>query len=160
MINSNIQQAVQTLQKTSQIFLPARIQIWFRDRLYKIVQQETEEAFDKEGIPKWEKLSSTYKKWKDINYPGKKILVKTGKLSNWIHGASSPYGNYNANGLSFYFPKLENGALRETSYMYHQDGTSKMPQRQIVKFFPGEENRIITSLYDWFKENLILTGWR
>jgi len=67
----------------------------------------------------WPRLGSKYEYWKRIRYAGRGILERSGKLRR---GYTSKSGK-------------DYAAIRNTvAYaIYHQEGTSKMPQRLLVK---------------------------
>lgn len=87
-----------------------------------------------EGI-RWPQLSEKYAEWKEKNYPGRPLLVRTGSLkkSMTVQGAG---GNITAIG--------KNGAVfgSSVSYgIYHDQGGSRIPQRNFSE--PSEKRRLI-----------------
>lgn len=92
--------------------------------------------FDSQGsysTGRWAPLSPQYGKYKASHFPGTRILQRTSQLRNQL--TQQPFGV----------------DVREPGYLilgaalkianYHQDGTSRMPQRQIIKLFPAERTR-------------------
>ena len=77
----------------------------------------------------WAPLSPTYKAWKDSAYPGRPLLVLTGRLRESLTNARSRDSVYNRrqNGC-----KLVSLGTRGPYAGYHQHGTSKMPRRPVV----------------------------
>lgn len=152
MINGNFKQAVDVLQNTAKLFQPSQFQIWFKEGLHPLIKSETERAYSNEGIPKWDKLSEKYAKYKQSHFPGPILVGPTKRLKSWITNA-----DYNTTGLSYFFPKDVNTV---DYYKRHQTGTSKMPQRQIVGLIPGSDSKIINSLSEWLVRRLRIIGWR
>ena len=82
--------------------------------------------FTSEGLPvgEWDSLSPRYAAWKSVNFPGRKILQRTGRLMDSLVRLDGPENRIN-------FKTAHFGT--EVSYAkFHQYGTTKMPKRQIV----------------------------
>lgn len=89
------------------------------------------ERFAKEG-PGWAPLSPAYARWKAREYPGKKILERTGDLKSSLEGGPGAIRIVTKDAL-----------VLGTSIpyaRYHQSGTSRMPQREVVRI--GQFDRI------------------
>ncbi len=95
------------------------------ERIELIVQ----EAFATEGARTgslWAPLSEGYRLWKQRHHPGRQILTATGRMRGSVVGEVR--GRRGEIGVG-------------TSYaVYHQHGTRRMPQRQILRL--SNENRV------------------
>lgn len=49
----------------------AFVRVWFRSE---------RQVFREHGIPRWKRLSPTYRRWKAMHYPGKPIMRRTDRL--------------------------------------------------------------------------------
>lgn len=107
------------------------IRAWFG------LQFESEGAF---GGAKWAPLTPDYAAYKASQYPGKSILVATGKLKR---AATAPTWHGRPTSLEI--------VIADAVAIYHQEGTSSMPARPIIPHeFPlsaHEELRIAAELY-------------
>lgn len=98
-----------------------------------------------EGLSGWAPLSPAYDIWKRNNYGGRPILVLTGRLRaalttsgagsiktiterNLTLGANVPVGGYNLARL-------------------HQDGTSRMPARPVMRLTEPQKSRWVRYLH-------------
>lgn len=109
--------------------------VW--DGLEKIMYQIEGEQFKSEGAKgrsgKWKDLSKDYAARKAIDYPGKSILVRTGRLESSL---TSKTGD-----SILIKEKQEFGFGTSLFYaVYHQTGTSKMPARPPISF--ADEQRM------------------
>lgn len=91
----------------------------------KMLAEANRKNFDSEGaagsLGRWAPLSPAYRAWKDVHYPGKPILVRTGKLRDEL--TKVPLGVQTTTATS-----LKVGS--DIAYGgYHQTGTARMPRR-------------------------------
>lgn len=91
--------------------------------------QVTERRFDQHG-PGWAPLSPAYAAWKSANYPGRGILVRTGRMRASMGDVQriSPMS-------------LEWGTSVPYA-VFHQRGTRKMPQRKVIQLEPDDARYI------------------
>jgi len=85
----------------------------------------------------WASLDPKYAAEKAKNYPGRGVLEASGKMrTSWKLYTTSHYA------------LIEN----ETDYaVYHQEGTSRLPQRMFVKLDQDRQDTIV----DMFKEGIL-----
>lgn len=101
-----------------------------------------------EGLPGWEALSPRYALWKGINYPGRPMLVLSGRLRaaitqrggrgaierikerELILGANVPVGSFNL-------------------ALLHQRGTRTMPARPVMRISQPQRNRFVSILHTY-----------
>lgn len=110
-----------------------------------VVLQKTDKQFDTQGSnlgTKWKGLSSEYKKWKERNYPGNPILVRTGEMrSSFTHEPKNPKTYIRL------FNRLEN-----ERFIWHQLGTYKMPARPMFVLGDKLIKIIITNFEKYCQE--------
>lgn len=93
------------------------------------------------GGERWKPLSDSYRKWKELKYPGQPILVLTGRLRRSLTatgseesirirekksltlGSSTPYGRY------------------------HQSGTRRMAARPPLVFLRNDYGKIVSRMF-------------
>lgn len=81
-------------------------------------------------------LSPKYKAWKDRHYPGRPILIRTGRLLSAVTGGPGWFHRSMPKELRIYI------TVPYSSYL--QDGTSKMPQRN---FFLSKDGTLVKGDY-------------
>ena len=82
--------------------------------------------FKSGGLPvgEWDALSPQYAAWKSVNFPGKPIMQRTGRLMDSLVRLDGPVNRIG---------RLTAQFGTEVEYAkFHQYGTTKMPKRQIV----------------------------
>mgnify|MGYP001220145994 CR=1 FL=1 len=98
------------------------VRAWARARLKR--QFETEGAA---GASRWQALSAKYKEWKEIFYPGARILERSGKMvESLVSGNAETIDRATKNEFD-YGTSLPYAA-------YHQEGAGNLPQRKIFDF--------------------------
>lgn len=103
--------------------------VWEKfENFYK--NEQTKKFFDSKGKilgSKWQNLSPAYEKWKKKNYPGRPLLVLTGKMKEATMGGAGWFSNKTKNKMSF-------GIRGEAYYPVHQYGSlkKKIPQRPFL----------------------------
>ena len=155
-IKTNASEVANVVKRTSESWGSQSISAWFRMKVHPFIKSETMKNFDAEGRPRWDKLSTIYGAWKAKYFPGKKILEKTGSLKKWLSGVD--YDTQN-NGYRYLYPKFTD-ITQSIIFTFHQKGTGKMPQRQIVGFRYGDDTKIVTSLRQWIEMRLKIIGWK
>lgn len=97
-------------------------------QLVPVFEAEMAEQFDAEGrgpnAGAWAQLSERYAAWKAANYPGMRILERTGRLRQALTESSSPFAKRVIGGDTFDF-----GTSGVEYASYHQSGTDFMPDR-------------------------------
>ena len=124
---------------------------WFRDL--------AKDQFDQQGSPSWPALAPKYQAWKNRYYPGRPILVRSGKLRNSVTKEYS----------SFHFAKkskntLEIGTQNISYARVHQFGffgsqrkrrvTIKIPQREYIR--PKQYTNDLEKRF----QKVIINSWR
>jgi phage gpG-like protein len=102
--------------------------VWpvIEDEFYGQVRRQcaTEGA---EGGEHWKPLSAAYGEWKEVHYPGKPILQRTGDLFKSLTSSSD------ANAVCIEERKKLTLGSRVSYSIYHQTGTSRMPARPEIQ---------------------------
>ena len=99
-----------------------------------------------EGNAKWKPLSPTYKAIKDKQFPGKPILQRRGDL---MQSLTSIGGNHVSHVSS---DSLEIGT-KDPKAVFHQRGTSKMPQRKVVSLTAPQKRRWTRLAFEYIFEH-------
>lgn len=111
-------------------------------KLSAIFEQEISEQFDAEGHGpnrgKWRPLTPLYGKWKELTFPGKKILELSGDLRAALTTSSSPNALRVESGTQFNF-----GTQNLEYASFHQTGTAKMVDRPPFDFRSQFEDRLL-----------------
>lgn len=101
--------------------------------LVPVFESEIASQFSAEGQGpnrgSWAQLSATYDEWKQKNFPGNPILVRTGKLREALTQSSSPFAKRDMADDEFDF-----GTSGVEYASYHQTGTAFMPDRPPFDF--------------------------
>jgi len=108
--------------------------IWpvFADTFYAYLRGQFR-SVGSEGLGKpWTALSANYAAWKAKHFPGKTILERTGALVASLTSRTAPGAVYQAQAKS-----LSLGTSIPYG-LYHQTGTSRMPQRKEIVFTKSE----------------------
>jgi len=155
-IKTNASEVANITKRTNESWGSQSISAWFRMKVHPFIKSETMKNFDTEGRPRWDRLSEVYNKWKQKQPYGKKILEFKGNLKKWLSGVD--YDTQN-NGYRYLYPKFNN-ITKARIFTFHQKGTRKMPQRQIVGFQSGDDIKIINSLRQWIEMRLKIIGWK
>lgn len=101
-------------------------------RLVPVLEQGVAAQFDAEGAGPtgaWAQLSPPYARWKEANFPGQPILVRTGALRAALTegGAPGALRDVSSDSLAF-------GTAGVPYASYHQTGTGRMPSRPPFDF--------------------------
>lgn len=104
------------------------------------------EQFNSEGSrggSRWTPLSDNYRNWKQKKYPGRPILVLTGRLkrSLTVNGAGGADQVRDQQPMSLTLGSVVPYAI------YHQRGTKRMAQRQPMQFLQRDMGRITSRMY-------------
>jgi phage gpG-like protein len=105
----------------------------------RTMQDIMEEQFKSEGSKgrggKWKDLSPAYEKWKSINYAGKPILQRSGRMFDSL---TSKTGD-----TVLIEEKQEYGFGTNLFYAsFHQSGTTNMPARELFSFTDESRTRL------------------
>lgn len=102
-------------------------------KLLPILEGATAKQFDEQGggpqAGAWAPLSASYRAWKEANYPGQPLLVRTGTLRDALTSSGSPGALRSVSGDS-----LEYGTKGVLYASFHQTGTGRMPSRPPFDF--------------------------
>lgn len=94
---------------------------FWRDIVIPKLKREASQVFQQEG-PGWQPLSRAYAYRKSRQYPGKKILVRTGRLKDSY--INNPHTRYNRHSLEF-------GPSSDLARI-HEEGRGKTPKRSVL----------------------------
>jgi hypothetical protein len=111
---------------------------WLWPRVSQLTISMISRQFDQEGAffgSRWQALSPDYAAWKEIHFPGKKILSREGFLRR---AATSPERQQTAMSLTLTIAPYEGSGGRTISPDWFQEGTSRMPARPILFEHPPE----------------------
>lgn len=123
---------------------------WFKSKVDPIISTSILKNFQEEGRPRWASLSTNYSGYR----PNTPILVVSGRLRDMFRGLT---GRELDGGYGRLYPADTD---KVDYYKYHQLGTSKMPQREIVGLQTEDINEIKESLGDWIESKALQAGWR
>lgn len=112
----------------------------------------TERQFDTRGRGQWAPLSSRYARWKATHYPGRPLLVRTGRLRDEVTGQHGKAWIVSRNQIT----------LRPSVryWRYHQTGTHTMPARPIVDLQSSDKVRLTKIGQRWLVETAEKRGLR
>lgn len=102
----------------------------------------TREQFAGQGIGatgQWAKLSPAYKRWKEKNYPGRPILVRTEALKDSLL-------KNNKNTVYRPLPQSLEFGTKIKYAAYHQRGSGKLKRRPIFDLNEQQKTRIIKAI--------------
>src|SRR5262245_53623171 len=103
------------------------------------------EQFGSEGArggSKWKALSPAYKKWKEVHFPGRPILVRDGRLKRSL----SVIGAGGSDSIKEFRPLELILGSRGPYAIYHKRGTPKMAARPPMQFKRDDFGKIISRL--------------
>jgi hypothetical protein len=109
-------------------------------KLTPVFEQALAAQFSAEGegpAGPWAPLSAQYAAWKQANYPGAPLLVRTGAMHQGLTTSTSPFSRREQQGDSYGF-----GTQGVTYASFHQTGTSHMPSRRPFDFGSGFETEM------------------
>jgi len=120
---------------------------WARNEL----ERSNAANFAQNGLPSgkaWDPLDPQYGAWKSSRFPGMPTLVRTGKLFNSLT---------NLKGLPNYVRKDSASFGTNVEYAkFHQQGTFKMPKRQILFEPPLFAFRLAERTNKWIVDGKVL----
>lgn len=105
--------------------------------LVPVLEAAERQQFDSEGggqTGSWAPLSEQYAAWKEKNFPGRKILDRTGTLREALTNGTSVFARREMSADNFVF-----GTSGVPYATFHQLGTVRMPARPEVDFSGGVE---------------------
>lgn len=115
--------------------------------LLKEVERKQFESEGSYGGVGWQPLSPRYAAYKEARYGSKPIMVISGLLKESLTG-DNPY----------YFEKIEPLRLTFGSTVpygiYHQTGTSKMPQRKLINLNENDKKRVTKTIQKWMVQQI------
>lgn len=124
--------------------------------------QAVTDQFETQGVRgagKWRALSPRYAKWKQSKYPGRPILVLTGKLKKSFSHSGSPDQIKIFEPLSATFgTKVAN----EDGYMYpgyHQSVTPPEKRRPFIQLTRRDIDRIVSRMYRYTERGAVKAGF-
>lgn len=125
------------------------------EQISKDFWEEQKGIFDAEGAfagrNKWTELSEKYRQWKEIKYPGKPILQRTGKLYASLTGKNE--------GSIFNMEPLEMSIGSNVAYgIYHQSRKprKKIPRRPFLDTVESQRRRWMRIIKEKCHENINL----
>jgi phage gpG-like protein len=118
-------------------------EVWPEIRMYWV--RANVEHFESEGArggQKWQPLSANYAKWKAKKYPGKPILVRTGRLFR-----SLTLGGFGTDIINDEQPRSLTLGTAVPYAKYHQRGTSRLAQRPVFAPTQRDIDRMVSRIY-------------
>lgn len=104
-----------------------------------------QENFDAEGDPvPWPELSPAYAGWKSSAYPGQKMLRLTDRMYDSLTSMTSDT-------IWRTTPRTIQFGSRVPYFIYHQEGTSKMPARPMMTLPPHASAALVTMVMNYIK---------
>ncbi len=96
-----------------------------------------------EERPRWQDLSPAYALWKSRNYPGRKILERTGRLKKSLtnRGGSDSVLNITPKSLSV--------GTKVPYAILHQKGTNRLPMRKIIELTDAQKKRWVRIMHTY-----------
>lgn len=94
-----------------------------------LVREHIPGQFRRQGYPKrWAPLSTKYERWKERHYPGRPILVLTGRMRAGFRWEARPRSLRVINRV-----RAGQGGRGQPRWFYHQHGTDVMPARPMLQ---------------------------
>lgn len=126
-------------------------------KLVPVFEAELAGQFDSEGRGPnkgtWAQLSERYATWKALNYPGARILERTGALREALTSSSSSYARREIQTDQFNF-----GTVGVEYASFHQSGTDFMPDRPPFDFTDELEQNIEAAAREGVREAMRAAG--
>lgn len=109
-----------------------------------------------EGLSRWKRLSPKYAEWKNRHFPGRKILVLTGRLKSSLTTDSGEGSikliSEKEMSIGSYLPV---GRKRWNLAMLHQLGTRKMPARPPMRLTEPQRSEWVGILHRYLWQDRI-----
>lgn len=122
-------------------------------RLGQIHRRQEEIRFASEGLDgpdgKWPKLSEQYAYYKRTEYPGRKILVRTGSMKKKFINAKNP--DY----VQRYIKPVMQFGARSVVAAFHFTGTRRMPKRDPVSKSEAQAAQLRFGIVEWYRTERI-----
>lgn len=114
-----------------------------------IVNEHIPRQFQAQGTPRpWAALSPEYARQKALSYPGLPILQRTTRMKRGFSWTAKPrslrVNNRVTAGQSVKIPR----------WRFHQDGTGKMPARQMLQMTDKDRNKMSEFTAEYLRELL------
>jgi phage gpG-like protein len=125
-------------------------------KLVPVLERAVEGQFDAEGKGphgSWAPLSDSYEQVKQVRWPGRPLLVASGKLKEALTSSSSPFAKRVIAKDSFDF-----GTLGVEYASFHQTGTLQMPDRPPFDFDSDFEGEVTEAAKDGVREAMKASG--
>lgn len=126
------------------------------EQIYFRAQLEQFASIGSRGGAVWTPLSDSYRRWKEKKYPGRPILVLTGRLKRSLSVAGVGGGDQ--------VRELEPLSLTIGSVvpyaLYHQRGTKRMVARPPIQLIKRDFGRMISRMYRYAERGARDAGFR
>lgn len=109
------------------------------------MSRSIERNFEAEGRPKWAGLSPAYGAWKRKHFPGRKLLVLTGRLKRQATSRAAWVATPKT--LRFRPDAPVPGGY--DLFSLHQEGTSKMPARVVLRLQDRDKGEFTKIMRRW-----------
>lgn len=104
-----------------------------------IVNEHIPNQFKTQGTPKrWAPLSAKYKRWKDRHFPGRPILVRTGRMKAGFRWEARKKSLRIINRIT-----AGQRGSRTPRWFWHQFGTGKMPARPMLQITDADRAKLV-----------------
>ncbi len=107
-----------------------------------------------EGGEKWTELSAAYAGWKEVHFPGKPILQRTGDLERSLTNGNDP------NAVKIEERKTLTLGSRVPYAIYHQRGTKRMPARREIQLTEAFKRSVMHHIQTYLVQMASQYGFR
>lgn len=98
------------------------------------------------GGSKWKALSPSYRRWKEANYPGRPMLVRTGDMRSAMLDRLAFHVNRKRMLYAPNVPLTDDG---EQYALIHQQGRGQMPRRKMVNLTTADKRQFERIFAHW-----------
>ncbi len=114
---------------------------------FKAIEAKQFKSEGSYGGSGWQALSPRYAAWKEQNYPGRPIMVLSGLLMDSLTGENSYF-------VQEIRPLQLTMGTQVPWAIYHQQGTSRMPQRKLVNLTEADRARMMKTIHTWMVRSI------
>lgn len=112
-----------------------------------IVEEHIPRQFQTQGTPnRWAPLSPKYALWKSIHFPGMPLLQRTQRMKRGFRWEAKPRSLRIINRVT------AGQSVRIPRWRFHQDGTSKMPARQMLQISQRDNDKLLELSTEYLEE--------
>lgn len=113
-----------------------------------LVEDHIVKQFRRQGFPKkWAPLSEKYAAWKKRNFPGRRLLVLTGRMRRGFRSKAGPRSLRIINRIT-----AGQGGNTTPRWFWHQFGTSRMPRRPLLQITDNDLAKLTEFVFDYLED--------